>query len=83
MIIMVGSNFLTLSCLKINKTKQIIVYKIDNCKVKGKFEIINDINENFTLINLVDAVVNINHSVSIVGNWIFDYNYKKVSPLTT
>ena len=31
----------------------------------------------------MDTVGNLNHSVSIVGHWIFDSNYKKALPLTT
>ena len=55
---------------------------INKWKVKGGFDILNDISEQFTLVKLIDTVGNLNHAVSIVGNWIFDSSYKKALPLT-
>ena len=46
-------------------------------------DVINDISENVTLVQLVQRFGNVNHSVSMVGKWIFDSNYKKALPLTT
>ena len=43
----------------------------------------NDISENVTLVQLMDTVGNVNNAVSIVGNRIFDSNYKKAPQLTT
>ena len=41
------------------------------------FGILNDISEIFTLVQLMDSLVNFNPSISIVGRWIFDSNYRK------
>ena len=43
---------------------------------KGAFYILNNISENFTLVQLMDTLENFNHDISIVGNWIFDSNYE-------
>ena len=51
-------------------------------KKKGQFEIIHDISENITLVQLIDSVGNVNHAFSIVRYWIFDSKYKKALPLT-
>ena len=36
-------------------------------KNKGYFDILNDISENFTLVQLMDTLVNVNNAISIVG----------------
>ena len=36
-----------------------------------------DISENFTLVQLMDSLGNVNHAISVVGYCIFDSNYKK------
>ena len=41
------------------------------------FDILNYIIENVTLVQLTESLVNVNHAISIVGNWVFDSNYKK------
>ena len=51
-------------------------------KKQVSFDIIIDISENVTLVQLMDIVGNINNAVSIVGYWIFYLNYKKSLPLT-
>ena len=45
-------------------------------KKKGSFDILHGISENVTLVKLIDTIGNINNTVSIVGNWIFDLNEK-------
>ena len=45
------------------------------------FDILIEISENVTLVQLMGIVGNVNHEVSIVGYWIFDPNYKKSLPL--
>ena len=42
-----------------------------------EYNILEDISENFTLVQLMDSLVNVNHAISVVGNWIFDSNYEK------
>ena len=36
------------------------------------------INENVTLVQLMDYIENVNNAIGVVGYWIFDSNYKKV-----
>ena len=55
---------------------------INKWKVKGSFDILNDISEKFTLVKLMDTVGNLNHALSIVGHCILDSNYKRALPLT-
>ena len=40
-------------------------------------KILEDISENFTLVQLMYSLVNVNHAISVVGKWIFDSNYEK------
>ena len=45
-------------------------------------DILNDMSDYFTLVQLMDQQGNVNHAISIVGHWIFDSNYKKDLCLT-
>ena len=45
------------------------------------FLILNNISEHVTLVQLMDMVVNVNHALSIAGNFIFDSNYERELPL--
>ena len=45
---------------------------------KNNFDILNNINEYVTLVQLMDSLANLNHAISIVGYWIFESNYEKV-----
>ena len=49
---------------------------------QGSFDILHEISENITLLQLMDSVGTVNHAVIIVGYWIFESNYKKELPLT-
>ena len=49
---------------------------------KGLFNIIHDISKKVSLIQLMGIAGNFNNSVSIVGYWIFESNYKYAPPLT-
>ena len=42
-----------------------------------EYKILDYISANFTLVQLMDSLVNVNHAISVVGNWIFDSNYEK------
>ena len=42
-----------------------------------QYKILEDISENVTLVQLMDSLGNLNHAISVVGNWIFDSNYEK------
>ena len=56
-------------------------YNINQWGKRGNFDILYDISENVTFVQLMYTVSNVNHSVNIVGYWIFDYNYKMALPL--
>ena len=43
----------------------------------GSFDILMDISEHFTLLQLMDYLGDVNHDSSVVGCWIFDSNYEK------
>ena len=47
-------------------------------KGKGSFNILNDISEHVTLVQLMDSLGNLNHAISAVGCCIFDSNYEKL-----
>ena len=51
-------------------------------KKNDDFDILNDISEYVTLVQLMDSLGNLNHAISIVGHWISDSNYKKELCLT-
>ena len=42
----------------------------------GSYDILTDISENFTLVQLMDYLGNVNHAISVAGYWIFDSNYE-------
>ena len=43
----------------------------------GDYKISKDISANVTLVQLMDLIGNVNHDISVVGNWIFDSNYER------
>ena len=42
-----------------------------------EYKILEDISAKFTLVKLMDSLVNMNHAISVVGSWIFDSNHEK------
>ena len=64
------------------KGKQNLQYNLKIWKKNNDFDILNDISEDVTLVQLMDSLVNVNHAISIVGYWIFDSNYNKSLCLT-
>ena len=52
-------------------------YILRKYKKKGSYDILTDISEHVTLVQLMDYLGNVNHSISVVGYWKFDSNYKK------
>ena len=64
------------------KTKTISIgevgvhYNLIKYKKKGEHEILEDISANVTWVQLMYSLGNVNHAISVVGNWIFDSNYK-------
>ena len=59
------------------KGKTKVHYSLRRYKMKGSYDFLTDISENFTLAQLMDSLENANHAISVVGYWIFDSNYKK------
>ena len=40
------------------------------------FDILTDISEHVTLVQLLEYLGNVNHAISVVGCWIFSSNYE-------
>ena len=59
------------------KGKQRVYYIPRKYKKMGYYDIMTDISEHITLVQLVDSLVNVNRAISVVGYWIFDSNYEK------
>ena len=64
------------------KVEQNLRYNLNIWKKNYAFDILNEISEDVTLVQLMDSLGNMNHAISIVGHWIFDSNYKKALCLT-
>ena len=64
------------------KVEQNLRYNLTIWSKNDAFDILNDISENVTLVQLMDSLGNVNHANIIVGHCIFDYNYKKALFLT-
>ena len=64
------------------KGEQNLQYNLTIWKKNYDFDILNDISEDVTLVQLIDSLGNVNHDISVVGYWIFDSNYKKSLFLT-
>ena len=47
-------------------------YKLEKWKKAGTFGILNHISEHVTIVQLMESLGNVNHSVSMVGKWIFN-----------
>ena len=62
---------------KINVGEARVKYNLIKYKNMHEYNILEDISENFTLVQLMDSLGNVNHAISVVGNWIFDSNYEK------
>ena len=43
----------------------------------GSYDIMKDISEHVTLLQLMDYLGNVNHSISVVGYCIFELNYER------
>ena len=54
-----------------HKGEQRLRYNLEKWKNNSDFDILNDIVENVTLVQLMDTLGNVNHDTSIVGYWIF------------
>ena len=56
-------------------------YDLAQCKTRVEFDILNDIRDLVTLVQLIGTADNVHHDVSINGCWIYDPNYKISLPL--
>ena len=54
-----------------------VKYNLIKYKKMHEYKTLEDISENVMLVQLMDSLVNMNHDISVVGNWIFDSNYEK------
>ena len=75
-------NVLILTMLFLKNEKKLkgeprVYYILRKYKNKLSYYIMTDISENFTSVQLMDSLVNVNHYISIVRYWIFESNYKK------
>ena len=59
------------------KGEQTLHYDMTIWKKNNDDDILNNISEDVTLVQLMDSLGNVNHAISIVGYCIFDYKYKK------
>ena len=57
-------------------------YNIKLGQKKYALNILENIIEYVTLLQLMDSLGNVNHYISILGPWIFDSNYKNTLFLT-
>ena len=62
---------------KINKGEARVHYKLMKYMKMGEYKILEDISANVTLGQLMDSLGNVNHSISVVGSWIFESNYER------
>ena len=65
-----------------NKGEQHLHYKLEKWKKMCTFGSLNNISEHVTLVQLMYLLVNVNHAVSVVGNYIVDSNNEKSLSLT-
>ena len=47
-------------------------YNLKVWQKKYAFDILNDISEDITLVQLMESLENVNHAITIVGYWLFD-----------
>ena len=64
------------------KGDQNLRYNLTIWRGNDDFDVLIDISENITLIQLMESLVHLNHATSIVGRWIFDSVYNKSLHLT-
>ena len=60
----------------LHKGEQHLIYNMKIWKRKGVFDTLNEITEFFTLVQLMYRLRNINHAISTVRSWIFEYKYE-------
>ena len=58
------------------KSKPRVYYSLREYKNKVSYDILKEISEHVTLVQLMDSLGSVNHSIIVVGYWIFDSNYE-------
>ena len=58
--------------------EQNLRYKLEQWKKTGTFDILKNISEYVTLVQLVDSLGNVKHARSVVVKWIFKFKLKKI-----
>ena len=64
------------------KGEQNLKYYLTIWMKNDAFDILSDISEDVTLVELMYSLGNVNRDISIVGHWIFDSKYNKSLCLT-
>ena len=64
------------------KVEQNLKYNMSIWKKYDVFDILNNISEDVTLVQLMDSLGNVNHDIIIVGCWMFYSDYDKSLCLT-
>ena len=54
-----------------------VYYSLKKYRNMGSYDILTDIREHVTLVQLMDYLGNFNHAISVVVYWIFDSNHEK------
>ena len=67
---------------RIIKGEHNLRYNLTIWRENDNFDILNEIIDNVTLVQLMESLGNVNHYISIIWNWIFDSNYRKALCLT-
>ena len=62
---------------KRNKGEPKMHYNLMKYNKMVEYKILKDISANVTLVQLMYSLGNVNHDISVFGNWIFDLNYEK------
>ena len=52
-----------------------VYYSLRLYKNMGSYNILTDISEHVTLVQLIDSLGNSNHTIGVVGYWIFYSNH--------
>ena len=62
---------------KRNKDEPKVHYNLIKYERKGSYKILEDISKHVILVQFMDSLGNVNHAISVVGNWIFGSVYEK------
>ena len=60
---------------KINRDETKVHYNLIKYNKKGLYKILEYISKHVTLVQMINSLGNVNHAISVVGNWISESNY--------